>query len=431
MVSQLFDVFYTSSGICTDTRAIQPNSLFICIKGENFDGNTFASKALENGACHVIVDNEEFYDASKNMTFVKDSVKYLQNLANFHRNKFNIPVIGITGSNGKTTTKELINAVLSKKYNVLATQGNLNNHLGVPFTLLQLKKEHDIAIIEMGANKFKDIEELCQIAQPNYGIITNIGKAHLEGFIDFNGVLKTKKELYDAISAVNGTISNNSDDLILQSILPTNTSNFSYGTSEKSIINGELVCLSPFVELKWSAETYQSTVLKTKMVGKYNFYNYLAAISFGFIFKVENELISEAISSYEPTNRRSQVKDTDSNTLILDCYNANPTSMESALESFANNTTPLHKLVIIGQMGELGNDSESEHKKIVELTKKLNLEGYFVGEKYAQYKSESIIEHFNTTNELIDYLQKNPLTDNLILLKGSRSVGLEKSEDSL
>ena len=283
-----FNHFYSSTGICTDTRNISKDCLFICIQGENFDGNTFASKALEQGAKHVIVDHKEYYDASKAMTLVEDSVKYIQQLAYYHRKKFNIPVIGITGSNGKTTTKELINSVLAKKYNVLATIGNLNNHLGVPFTLLRMTNKHEIAIIEMGANKHGDIKELCEIAEPTHGIITNIGRAHLEGFKNLEGVIKTKKELYDSIEKINGEIFINADDETLNSILPENIKTHSYGKSNTDV-SGKLINLSPFVEMKWNSSSYNSNLLKLKMVGEYNFYNYLAAIVFGNVFGVEND----------------------------------------------------------------------------------------------------------------------------------------------
>ena len=294
MHSKSFEEFYKSSGISTDTRAISKDCLFVCIKGENFDGNTFASTALKQGARHVIVDDKSYFTQPKSMTLVTNSVTYLQELANFHRKKFKIPVIGVTGSNGKTTTKELIQKVLAKKYNVLATIGNLNNHLGVPFTLLRLTEEHDIAIIEMGANKFKDIEELCDIAEPSCGIITNIGKAHLEGFIDFDGVLKTKRELYGAIEKVSGTIVVNQDDNVLVDILPKNIERFTYGTNEQSDILGNLVSLTPFVNMTWKSESFTSSDIETKMVGKYNFYNYLAAVTFGKLFDVSNFITCEA-----------------------------------------------------------------------------------------------------------------------------------------
>lgn len=425
----LYQLFLKSSGISTDTRKIEPNSLFVCIKGENFDGNTFASKALEQGASHVIVDNQEFYTDSVRMTLVEDSVKSLQQLANHHRNQFTIPVIGITGSNGKTSTKELIHAVLKKKYKVLATIGNLNNHLGVPFTLLRMKAEHEIAIIEMGANRFKDIEELCAIAEPTHGIITNIGKAHLEGFGGFEGVLKTKRELYESIESSNGTIIYNSDDEILTNALPENTTTLNYGVNNAEV-KGELVDLSPFVEMKWANKAYSSSVLKTQMIGKYNFYNYLAAISFGIVFDVPTGDISDSVEEYSPTNNRSQVKKTTKNTLILDCYNANPTSMRSALESFAINSHPA-KLFIIGDMKELGAEERKEHEAIVKLIEELKLSGYTVGNAFKLNQSDFIPKQFDTTEELNAFLGSENLSEKLILLKGSRSIGLEKAEEWL
>jgi len=429
MENSLFSPFYSSSGICTDTRSIKKDSLFICIKGENFDGNTFASKALENGAKHVVVDNAAYFSDQTNMTLVDNSVQYLQNLANYHRNKFDIPVIGITGSNGKTTSKELINAVLSKKYNVLATEGNLNNHLGVPFTLLRLTEDHDIAIIEMGANHFKDIEELCLIAEPNYGIITNIGKAHLEGFGSFEGVLKTKKELYESIEKNKGTIVVNGDDPILMGNLPQNIGAVSYGTNNE-FTNGELIALTPFVMMKWKNRDFESEVLETKMVGSYNFYNYLAAATFGCLFDVPRKDISDAIVSYQPNNKRSQVQKSEHNTLILDCYNANPSSMKTALESFAM-MAPENKIFIIGDMRELGNDSLEEHAKILELVKKLEIKGYTVGEEFGKIQSSNVLKHFTDSIQIKTFLEQNPVEDHLIILKGSRGIKLEILEEVL
>ena len=431
MDTTLFDIFYQSTGISTDTRNITPNCLFICIKGDNFDGNKFASKAIELGAHHVVIDNPEYLDESGKMTLVENSITYLQKLANFHRNKFDIPVIGITGSNGKTTTRELINAVLSRKYNTLSTIGNLNNHLGVPLTLLRLTKEHQIAIIEMGANRFKDIEELCLIAQPNYGVITNIGKAHLEGFIDFEGVLRTKRELYQAVEQNSGLIIINGDDEVLTSALPLRVKTFSYGTTNKMDVCGELLELTPFVRMNWSNNDYTSPPLTSKMIGKYNFYNYLCAAAFGIQFEVSNDDISEAIQSYEPDNNRSQVKHTERNTLILDCYNANPTSMRSALESFAENNTSKEKIIVLGEMKELGSESTAEHNKIVTLAEDLHLSGYFVGEGFANIQSKSILRHFNTTDEMTQKLNLKEVKGKLILLKGSRSVKLEDLENEL
>lgn len=430
MENLLFRPFYNSSGVCTDTRNIQQDCLFICIRGERFDGNSFAIRALEEGAAHVIVDNADFYTDSERMTLVENSVDYLQRLANYHRRKFQIPVIGITGSNGKTTTKELIYAVLSQKFNVLATRGNLNNHLGVPLTLLQLNSNHEIAIIEMGANRFKDIEELCTIAEPNYGIITNIGKAHLEGFKSFEGVLKTKKELYEAIEKVGGTLIYNADDEILEGILPSSISHFNYAANSNADVIGQITKVNPFIGLKWKHGHYESPSLQTHLVGNYNMYNFLAAISFGVYFGVENEDICAAIESYNPTNNRSQVKDTDSNTLILDCYNANPTSMRSALESFVMNENP-YKLFILGDMKELGEDTAMEHLAIIRQIEQLGILGYTIGEEFEKLDSENVLQSFRHTEDFIRFLSENPIHDRLILLKGSRSIGLEKLEDYL
>jgi len=429
-MNQAFQYFYNSTGLSTDTRKVNSDCLFVCIKGENFDGNTFALKALEAGASHVIVDNEKFYVENGEMSLVQDSILFIQDLANHHRKKFNIPVIGITGSNGKTTTKELVNTVLSKKFNVLATIGNLNNHLGVPFTLLRLTDEHDIAIIEMGANKFKDIEELCQIAEPTHGIITNIGRAHLEGFKDLAGVIKTKKELFDSIEQSNGTIFINTDDETLTDILPEKIKSYSYGSENKADTTGNLVALSPFVEMTWSDSKSISDVLSTQMVGKYNFYNYLAAACIGKVFDVKNEDISTAIMEYTPSNSRSQVKKTENNTLILDCYNANPTSMKSALESFAL-TESDSKLCIIGDMKELGAESRLEHQKIISLLENLKIKTWTVGEEFKTLDSPILQNQFKTAIEAKEFIVKNPIINSLILLKGSRSIGLEILEAQL
>ena len=425
-MQKTIELFYETTGVCTDTRKIKKDCLFLCLKGDNFNGNEFAEKALIEGAKYVIVD-ELKHKTNDKIYLVDDVLKYLQKLANYHRKKFNIPVIGITGSNGKTSTKELIKIVLEKKYIVLATEGNLNNHIGVPLTLLNITKNHEIAIIEMGANKFKDIEELCDIAEPNYGIITNIGKAHLEGFINFEGVLKTKKELYDSILKNHGTIIINGDDEILIKNAPE-VKKVNYGTTEKSDIKGELINLSPFVVMKWRSENYSSELISTKMIGKYNFYNFLAAIAFGKTFNIEPDKINEAISEYTPDNKRSQVQKTKNNTLILDCYNANPSSMSTALESFAeiNHT---NKIAIIGDMLELGDDSIKEHQNILDLTKKLNLNKITVGPIFESINSDEL--KFSDTIKTAEYLKTSSFKDYLILLKGSRGIGLEKLEESL
>jgi UDP-N-acetylmuramoyl-tripeptide--D-alanyl-D-alanine ligase len=425
-MENLYQLFLETSGVCTDTRSIKKDCLFICLKGDNFNGNTFAEQALQNGAKYVIID-EAAYKTADSIVLVNNCLEFLQKLANYHRLKFSIPVIGITGSNGKTSTKELIATVLKTTYNVLATKGNLNNHIGVPLTLLELTAEHAIAIIEMGANRFKDIEELCVICEPTHGIITNIGKAHLEGFGGFEGVLKTKKELYQAIEKINGTIVFNSDDEVLVNNLPTNLKTLSYGTNSNASVVGELVKLSPFISLKYRTEVYSSPILSLKMVGKYNFYNYLAAITFGQLFNVKDELINAALSDYQPENNRSQVKELENNTLILDCYNANPTSMLSALESFAMIEHEA-KIAIIGDMLELGQETTKEHQAIVYFIESKKITCFTVGKLFKAIKSTKIEQQFTDCEEAAIYFSQNPLTKKLILLKGSRGIGLERLE---
>jgi UDP-N-acetylmuramoyl-tripeptide--D-alanyl-D-alanine ligase len=420
-----FELFYETSGICTDTRNIQKDSLFICLKGANFNGNEFAEKAVDAGAKYVIAD-EKLFSNNEQIFLVENALEYLQKLANFHRKKFNFPIIGITGSNGKTTSKELISCVLSKKYKVHYTLGNLNNHIGVPLTLLQLNHTHEIAVIEMGANKFHDIQQLCEIAEPSHGIITNIGMAHLEGFINFDGVLRTKLELYDSVSSRNGCIFVNNDDSILTQNLPKNVELGSYAAENNATITGKLISLSPFVEMNWQKEGFESNVIQTQMIGKYNFYNFLAAVCIGNYFGVEETKISEAIAEYTPTNNRSQVQKTSKNTLILDAYNANPTSMKSALESFAL-VENSNKIAILGDMFELGNESTNEHQKIIDLISKLNLEAICIGHNFNSIKQDfdSKVKVFANKEEASIYIQNLQFENKLILLKGSRGIGLE------
>lgn len=426
-----FQLFYETTGICTDTRKIEKDCLFICLKGANFNGNEFAEKALEAGAKYVIAD-EDLFPGNERIKLVDNALEYLQKLANHHRRKFNIPVIGITGSNGKTTTKELVTTVLSKTFKVLCTQGNLNNHIGVPLTLLKLTETHEIAVVEMGANKFNDIQELCEIAEPTHGIITNIGRAHLEGFLNFEGVLKTKLELYDSVSASKGIIFFNADDDILSSHLPQNVSKISYSSINSADVSGELLNLNPYVNMRWKMEGYESEAIQTQMIGKYNFYNFLAAICIGSYFGVQAELISEAIASYAPSNNRSQIEKTGRNTLIMDAYNANPTSMTSALESFAF-IDHEDKLAILGDMFELGEESAEEHQKIMNLIHFLNLPALCIGERFQQANpgTDPLVHTFVNKEEARNYLTANPISNKLVLLKGSRGIGLETLVDLL
>jgi UDP-N-acetylmuramoyl-tripeptide--D-alanyl-D-alanine ligase len=425
-MENLFDKFYETKGVSIDSRNIHKDCLYIALKGANFNGNQFSIEAIEKGAKYAIVDEKEFAN-EKTIFYVENALKFLQLLANYHRNKFNIPFIGITGSNGKTSTKELINAVLTKKYNVLCTSGNLNNHIGVPLTVLQLNHQHELAIIEMGANKHGDIAELCEIAEPNFGIITNIGKAHLEGFINFEGVLKTKSELYEYVKSKNGKIVINNDDEVLKNQAQKyGLSSFSYASISNADIRGKLVKLTPFVQLKWESDDYVSETIETKMVGKYNFYNFLAAVSFGLLFEVTPEEINQALETYTPTNNRSQVSKTNLNTLIIDCYNANPSSMKVALESFLEIDHP-NKIALIGDMFELGEDSKAEHQKIYQYCIDNKIHFKTIGKYFKEHNPEGFID----INEAKDYIMKNPIKNALILLKGSRGIALEKLIDNL
>ncbi len=416
-----FELFYESSGVCTDTRNIKKDCLFICLKGFNFNGNTFAQNAIKKGAKYVICDEQEYANEST-IFFVEDALLYLQQLSNHHRNKFTIPILGITGTNGKTTTKELIFHVLNQKFNVLATKGNLNNHIGVPLTLLQLNQANEIAIIEMGANKPGDIKELVEIANPTHCIITNIGKAHLEGFGSYEGVIRTKGEMYQFAKKNQAIVFYNDEDEILQSILPEKTNTIPFN----SLIQTELIKMTPYVNMKWSSNQYKSGVLETKMIGKYNYQNFRTAISIGKYFNVENEKISNAVCNYEPTNNRSQVQKTDNNILILDAYNANPSSMKNAIDSFEE-MDYTNKLLILGDMFELGDVSPVEHQNIISSIEQKKLPCYFVG-KHFQHELRTVekVTFFQTKEELITELKENPIKDKLILLKASRGIGLEE-----
>lgn len=428
-MEELFGLFYQTSCVCTDTRAILKDSLFVALKGSNFNGNEFAAQAVAEGAKFAIVDEQKYVNDST-IFYVKDSLQFLQQLATFHRRKFSIPVIGITGSNGKTTSKELISTVLAKKYEVLFTQGNLNNHIGVPLTLLRLKSHHEIAVIEMGANKIDDIKELCEIAEPNYGIITNIGRAHLEGFKSIEGVIQAKTALYRFIEKAGGVLVANADDALICSKLPSSTQVYFYGESETASLKGKLLKQDPFVSFTWNTNTFASEVVSTHLVGKYNFYNFLAAAIFGTIFQVDSKDICDAIASYTPTNNRSQIEKTSKNTLILDAYNANPTSVAAALESFALMEAS-SKAVILGDMLELGEETYAEHKKVIDFLKQQQWDCYLVGANYMRFKSENTLLFFEDAASLSNYLLQHELKDALILVKGSRGIQLEKAIGNL
>ena len=419
-IPELHEHFLSCIGTSTDTRTIGPNSLFFALKGPNFNANAFAAEALAKGARYAVVD-EPAVVLDERFLLVPDVLRALQALATFHRRTFDLPVIGITGTNGKTTTKELLHAVLEADRPTLATIGNLNNHIGVPLTLLRLTKEYRIAIIEMGANKVGDIAELVAIAEPTPGMITNIGKAHLEGFGNYEGVVTAKTEMYSFLNAHAGTVFVNSDDPLLME-KSTGLKRVTYGREEASDTCGNAVesdgpCMELVFDDKERSGHYHIT---TKLIGDYNAPNALVAVCIGQHFGIPDEIIAGALSEYSPANSRSQFKDTGRNQLILDAYNANPTSMKAALENFAAMTTTRPKLAILGDMRELGDVSEIEHASIVELTTKLGLNVRFVGPEFKR-----ITGGVTTSEELLENLKGRPIKDHLILVKGSRGIKLE------
>lgn len=426
-ISSLYSIYIESPYITTDTRHCKPNSIFFALKGANFNGNQYAEQALKSGCKYAIVDEKE-YATQPNIILVEDSLKTLQQLAHYHRQHIKTPIIAITGTNGKTTTKELVTSVLSKGYKVIATEGNLNNHIGVPLTLLRINKEHEIAVIEMGANHVGEIKFLSEIVEPNYGLITNIGHAHIEGFGSFENIIKTKGELFDYIrTRKEGKVFVDYDNEILKTISHDMTTIF-YGLEEDLFISGKVISNSPHLIFDWKFVNNRYTV-KTNLIGEYNLSNALAAITIGKYFGVKTSLICEALEEYTPTNNRSQLKDTGRNMLIIDAYNANPTSMQAAIENF-NRMSINKKALILGDMKELGLDTDVEHQKVVDFLKNHNYANVFlVGDNF--YRSDTEYQKFKNTEELRNHLIENPIKDNYILIKGSRSIQLEKSIDVL
>lgn len=413
--------FLTCAGTSADTRTIGANCMFFALKGPNYDANAFAAEALAKGAKYALVDDPSVITDDRYL-LVPDVLHALQELATYHRRTFDIPVIGITGSNGKTTTKELVYAVLSADRPTLATIGNLNNHIGVPLTLLRLNPEHRIAIIEMGANKPGDIAELAAIAEPSYGLITNIGKAHLEGFGSYEGVIRTKTELYADIVKRGGILFVHADDPLLMQ-KSEGMQRLTYGNVSNASTRGNaVVSESPFMELviddRGGHGHYHIT---TRIVGDYNAPNALAAVCIGRQFGVPDELICEALRAYTPSNNRSQFTDTGRNQLVLDAYNANPSSMTTALENFAAMPSARPKLVILGDMLELGADSEKEHRAIVELVQRLKLDAHFIGREF----QNAIPGAWASSADLLADLNASPVQGKLILVKGSRGIKLE------
>ncbi|MCK5400207.1 MAG: UDP-N-acetylmuramoyl-tripeptide--D-alanyl-D-alanine ligase [Flavobacteriaceae bacterium] len=420
-IEKLHQIFLTCSSVCTDTRTIKTDDLFFALKGDTFNANTFAKEAIKKGAKYAIIDEEE-YAINSNYILVNNVLNTLQQLAKYHRTYLNIKIIALTGSNGKTTTKELINCVLQKKYKTVATKGNLNNNIGVPLTLLSMDSTTEIGIVEMGANHLKEIEFLCNITNPDYGYITNFGKAHLEGFGSLEGVIEGKSELYLHLKQNNKLIFINADDDLQLKQLKDYNNYYSFGTSKKAQVKIECIDANPYVQIK-----YNNKVIKSKLIGKYNFSNISAAIAIGNYFKISTIDIKSAIETYSPENNRSQIIEKDSNTIILDAYNANPTSMKAALDNF-DSMEGKHKIAILGDMFELGQDAEKEHQTFVEYVAQLHLdEIYLVGENFYKTNIKSNkIKYYRTFENLKAALKETNIKNHTMLIKGSRGMALER-----
>jgi UDP-N-acetylmuramoyl-tripeptide--D-alanyl-D-alanine ligase len=413
---------------------VVPGAIFFALQGDNFNANTFAEKALEAGCSLAVIDDVN-YKKDERYVLVDDVLATLQALANHHRRQLSIPVISITGSNGKTTSKELLNAVLSQKYNVLATKGNLNNHIGVPLTLLSITSEHEMAIVEMGANHQGEIAMLCGIAEPDFGMITNIGKAHLEGFGGYEGVIKAKNELYQYVHKKGGKLFVNEDNELLKK-LSAGMNKVTFGIGSTVDVQGVFLESNPFVKLKFKAKNdtqniHEKPVISTQLIGNYNFENILAAACIGNYFDVSDEQIKQGLEGYVSSNNRSQVMQTAHNLLLLDAYNANPSSMRAALENFSQMNQG-NKMVILGDMLELGAESDKEHDAVVQLLKEKNItNALLVGPLFMKAGKAINATVFANSDEVVNYLKAHPVKNNTVLVKGSRGIKLEKVVDVL
>ncbi|WP_299246864.1 UDP-N-acetylmuramoyl-tripeptide--D-alanyl-D-alanine ligase [uncultured Aquimarina sp.] len=417
-------LFLESSGVCTDTRKIKSNNLFFALKGDNFNGNRYAEQAIKSGASYAIIDDEKFL-ASEKYILVDDVLKTLQDLATYHRKHLNIPIIALTGSNGKTTTKELINCVLSSTYNTTATIGNLNNHIGVPLTLLSMNKSTEIGIVEMGANHIKEIEFLCNITRPDFGYITNIGKAHIEGFGSLEGVLQGKTELYQYLKKQNSLVFLNAEDLKL-SKASEGIDTFTFSQTSDSNVNVRLQAVNPMVSVQ-----YKNNTINSNLIGSYNFTNIAAAISIGHYFKISPEQIKTAIESYIPSNNRSQIIEKNKSTIILDAYNANPSSMSAAISNFQELAYD-YKTVFLGDMFELGHTSLEEHQKIADLLIQTSCNAiYLIGKNFFDTSTKDTrIRKYRSFEDLKEHESLEQI-QGAILIKGSRGMKLERILDSI
>ena len=423
-IKELHNIYLKANSVCTDTRKINDNDLFFALKGDNFDGNKFAKQALEAGAGYVVVDDPNVVKSDRYI-LVEDVLRSLQLLATFHRRYLGIKILSLTGSNGKTTTKELINCVLSSGFKTSATIGNLNNHIGVPLTLLSMDNSTEIGIVEMGANHQKEIEFLCSIAEPDFGYITNFGKAHLEGFGGVEGVIKGKTELYSYLKSSNGLIFVNTEDPIQVDKVGAYTPTFKFGQSDNKDTQIEFMSADPFVKV-----SYQGLTIQSQLIGAYNFGNISAAIAIGHYFSIHKEHIKNAIESYNPSNNRSQIITNENLTIILDAYNANPSSMKAALDNFSK-LSSTKKTAILGDMFELGNDAETEHQAIADYATSLGIDSVIlVGENFYRVSNESA-KKYETFDALKTALDINSNDSQTLLIKGSRGMALERILDTL
>ncbi len=433
-IEHLYQIFLKNPVVTTDSRNVPAGSIYFALQGEHFDGNTFASEALLKGASFAIIDNKDF-QADNRYFFVDNVLETLQRLANHHRRKINTPIIAITGTNGKTTTKELINNVLSRKYIVHSTLGNLNNNIGVPLTLLSMDSHTEIGVVEMGANHVHEIDQLCTIAEPDFGIITNVGKAHLEGFGGYQGVIKAKNELYQYLMKNEHLIFYNSDSPLLSDLILNYSKKISYGLKSGTNCRGKIISNDPYLNVEVQkindGKNVERVTIRSHFFGDYNAENILAACSTGIYFNLTLEDLNEAITSYIPTNNRSQIKETNLNKLILDCYNANPSSCEMAIRNFLSAQGD-HKMMILGDMYELGNESITEHKKILDLvSSQKDSKVLLVGSCYKALAKDYEIMAFENSDELKSWITRHPISNHFVLIKGSRGNKLEKIIDVL
>ena len=423
ILEKIYRIYLDSKSVCIDTRKLEKGDIFFCLRGENNDGNEFAQDAIKKGAKLVVSDNEKYRIKNKKQIFVKDSLKTLQLLSNYHRLRLNIKIIAVTGSNGKTTSKELIGAVLSSKFKVKKTLGNLNNHIGVPLTLLNFDENTEIGIVEMGANHMGEINFLCEIAKPTHGVITNFGKAHLEGFGSISGIIKGKKELYNYLLNNNGMILINNDDPN-QKKIKNNPNVYSYGTSDKTDFKFE-----KYLENKFLKFYYNKKLFETKLIGEYNYNNLFCAVSFGKFFGIDTSEIQIPIKKFVPQNNRSQIIINKSSNIFMDSYNANPTSMILSLKSFLKNYKT-NRLIILGEMMELGKYSKDEHQKIVDFLSNIDIHKIIlIGNFFFEVNSNKKFIKFTSTDQAISYLKKEDFNNKNIFIKGSRSNKLEKILD--